>query len=328
MSAITIERGAAQRAAQSRPTPEIMSSGLVLSAALHVGLIAVIVLGLPSLFSPPPPQETPIAVELVTIAPETRATHPNPYRPRREARPIPAIAPPAPKPKPELRPQPAAATPPAAAPPPPPPPKPQPIETKAPPPVPQPKPDFAALEKREMPRPQTRRPDDRAFDKLLDKLDQRTPDKPTPQPARFDALLKNLTQQDAAADDAPPSPRQIAAAAEASSQPKAPLGSALTASQKDLIIEQIERCWDVPAGARDAKDLNIEVKAVVNQDGTVREAAIVDTARYATDPFFRAAADSAKRAVLNPRCSPLPVPADKYDAWHNLDLFFNPKDLL
>ncbi len=84
----------------------------------------------------------------------------------------------------------------------------------------------------------------------------------------------------------------------------------------------------MPAGARDAKDLVIEVKAAVNPDGTVREAAIVDTGRYAADPFFRAAADSAKRAVLNPQCSPLPVPPDKYEDWHNLDLFFNPKDLL
>ena len=59
-----------------------------------------------------------------------------------------------------------------------------------------------------------------------------------------------------------------------------------------------------------------------------RCAMIVDTGRYAADAFFRAAADSAKRAVLNPQCSPLHVPPDKYEAWHNLDLFFNPKDVL
>ena len=77
-----------------------------------------------------------------------------------------------------------------------------------------------------------------------------------------------------------------------------------------------------------AKDLDIEIKAVVNPDGTVRQATIINTGRYAADAFFRAAADSAKRAVLNPQCSPLHVPPDKYEAWHNLDLFFNPKDLL
>ena len=88
----------------------------------------------------------------------------------------------------------------------------------------------------------------------------------------------------------------------------------------------------MPAGARDAKDLVVEIKAVVNRDGTVREAAVVDTGRYAADPFFRAAADSAKRAVLNPQCTgpgnALKLPSDQYEAWHILDLFFNPRDLL
>jgi len=52
--------------------------------------------GLPSLFHHPPPEETPIAVELVTIAPETRATHPNPFRPTPEAKPEPPVVAPAP----------------------------------------------------------------------------------------------------------------------------------------------------------------------------------------------------------------------------------------
>ncbi|HTT81424.1 MAG TPA: hypothetical protein VMF86_17280 [Stellaceae bacterium] len=350
MSAITIERGVARDAPAGRPAPDIQPSGIMLSAALHVGLIALIALGLPSLFGPPPPREAPIAVDLVTIAPETRATHPNPYRPRRQARPIPAQAPPAPKPKPELHLHPTAAEPPSAPPPPPPPkPQPEPVVAKAPPPpppkprpepvvakappIPEPKPKLAAVQQPEPPRPAVHKADARAFAKLLDKLNERPADRPAPQLARFDALLKNLTQQDdAAAADAPPAPHPETATAEASAQPKAPLGSQLTASQIDLLRQQIERCWDVPAGARDAKDLVVEIKAAVNPDGTVRTATIIDTARYATDPFFRAAADSAKRAVLDPQCTgpqnPLKLPPDQYQAWRILDLFFDPKDLL
>ncbi len=351
MSAITIERDAARGAPAGRPAPDIQPSGLMLSAALHIGLVAVIAFGLPSLFGPPPPQETPIAVDLVRIAPDTRATRPNPFRPRREARPIPAKAPPAPKPKPQPHLHPTAAAPPAAAPPPPPPPlkprpepvatkapppplkpRPEPVVAKAPPPIPEPKPKMAALQPHDAARPAVRKADARAFEKLLNRLKDRPRDQPQPQLARFDALLKNLTQHDDAAADTPPSPHQEAATAEASAQPKAALGSQLTASQLDLLRQQIERCWDVPAGARDAKDLVVELKADVNPDGTVHAATIVDTARYATDPFFRAAADSAKRAVLNPQCTgpenPLKLPPDQYQAWHILDLFFNPKDLL
>lgn len=344
---ITIEQATSGAVLDDR-NREAMPGGLALSAALHVGLVLMIVFGLPNLFAPPPPQETPIAVDLVTIAPETKATHPNPFRPKREAKPEPAIAPPAPKPKPEPPKQPTAAEPPSSAPPPapspstaakpeakeppPPPPPPKPVETTAPRP-PEPKPRVERPQVHDTPRPEAKPTDPRAFAKLLDRLQDRKPEPhPQPQPA-FDALLKNLTrQQTAEAEDAPPAPQKMAAAAAPSSQPHAPLGSELTASQKDLIIQQIERCWDVPAGARDAQDLVVEIKAVVNADGTVSQAAVVDGGRYASDPFFRAAADSAKRAVLNPQCtgpaSPLPVPPDKYEVWRNLDLFFNPKDLL
>jgi outer membrane biosynthesis protein TonB len=323
---------------------EAMSRGLALSGSLHIVLIALIVFGLPNLFSHPPPEESPIAVELVTIAPQTHATRPNPYRPKPEAKPEPAIAPPAPIPQPKPEPHEAAAEPPSAASaappppapptppkpeakPPPPPPPPKPVEAKAPPPPPLPKPKPEPQQLHPTPRPEINKADSAKFAKLLNSLDPKPAEKP--EPAAFDALLRNLTRQPTPqADDAPPAPHQMAAAAPPSSQPHAPLGSTLTASEIDLLRQQIERCWDIPAGARDAQDLNIEIKAVVNHDGTVAQAAIVDTARYGSDPFLRAAADSAKRALLNPQCSPLPVPSDKFDAWHNLDLFFNPKDVL
>jgi len=333
------------------PARDKMPSGIALSATLHIGMIALILLGLPNLFRHPPPEETPIAVELVTIAPETRATHPNPYRPKPEAKPEPPVAAPAPRPEPKPEPPPMAAEPPpsAAAPPPPvapqppkpeikpaplpPPPPPKPVEAQAapmpPPRPPEPKPKPEPQQAHQPPRPDLRKPDSAAFDKLIKHLEEKRPEDKRPEPAQFDALLKNLTQQQTAqAEDAPPARPVLAAGAPPSSQPRAPLGSQLTASEIDLIRQQIEQCWNVPAGARDAQDLDVEIKAVVNPDGTVRQAAIVDTGRYGTDPNYRAAADSAKRAILNPQCSPLHVPPDKYEAWHNLDLIFNPKDLL
>ncbi len=341
MSVMAIERGLLPRAV----TPQEMQHGIALSASLHIALMVLILLGLPNLFHQPPPEETPIAVQLVMIAPDTRATMPNPYKPRAEAKPDLAVAPPAPVPQPKPEPPPTPAPPPSAsaapppapappqppkpevkAPPPPPPPPPKPVEAQAPPPPPpapkpEPKPQRQA---HQAPRPEQKKADPAAFDKLLKNLEDKHPE-----PAAFDSLLKNLTrQQMAQAEDAPPTPRRMnAASAAASSQPKAPLGSQLSASERDLIIQQIERCWVVPAGAKDADNLIIEVKAVVNPDGTVQKATIVDTGRYGADPFFRAAADSARRAVLNPQCSPLSLPPDKYEAWHNLDLFFNPKDL-
>ena len=92
--------------------------------------------------------------------------------------------------------------------------------------------------------------------------------------------------------------------------------------------EQIARCWNVPAGARDARDLVVEIRVVVEPDGNVRQATIVDQARLGSDPFFRAAAESARRAFFNPQCRPLHLPPDKYSIWKDLVVDFSPKDIL
>ena len=101
----------------------------------------------------------------------------------------------------------------------------------------------------------------------------------------------------------------------------------LTISEIDMVRQQLARCWNLPAGAKDADDLIIEIRTVMNPDGTVREARIQNQSRMQGDPFFRAAAESALRAVLNPRCSPLKLPPEKYDQWQTMTLTFNPKEM-
>ncbi len=328
--------------------PEMMPRGFALSATLHLGMLALILFGLPSLFHHPPPQETPIAVSLVTIAPETRATHPNPFRPKPEAKPEAAVAAPAPKPEPKPEPPaPAPEPPPSAAsappmpappdparpevkaPPPPPPPPPKPVEAQAPPPprLPEPRPKPEPQQARHAPRPEMTKADPKAFDKLLKTLEEKKPE-----PAAFDNLLKNLTRQQVAqAEEAPPAPHRMAATAPPSSQPKAPLGSQLTASELDALREMVRQqlmpCWNIPAGARDAKEMHVEIRAAVNLNGTVRQATIIDQGRLG-DPLFRAAAESARRTFFNPQCAPLKLPADKYEVWKDLVVDFNPRDLL
>src|SRR5438067_853655 len=238
MSAITAEHSVPPPAAKpetSSASERMPRSSIALSAGLHIGLFALILLGLPNLFRHKPPEEMPIAVDLVTIAPETRATQLNPFRPKPDAKPEAAIAPPAPKPEPKPEP-PVAAPPPSAAAPP---------QTPTPP---QPKPEA----------------------------------KPTPPPP-------------------PPKPVEALAPTPPPPEPQ-------------------------PIGARDAKDLVIEIRVSVGPDGVAQHAKIVDDGR--PDPIFRAAAESARRAFFAPECTPLRVPAGKYELWKDLVVSFSPKDLL
>jgi outer membrane biosynthesis protein TonB len=300
--------------------------GVALSAALHVVLGILLIAGLPKLFDPPATEEMPVAVQLVTIAPDTRATRPNPNQPRPDAKPeIPDAETPVAKPEAKPEPPPPPVPPSSAAVPPtpetakPPEPKPAPpLPLKPPEPKPEPKP----AEKVEAPRPKAKPEPTSQMVKNEPKPEQKKYD-----PGQFEALLKNLApQQSAPSPEAPPQKARVASA-KASSQPRAPLGGQLTASELDLIRQQIARCWNVPAGARDAKDLVVEIRVVVDRDGTVQQATIVDQGRLG-DPFFRAAAESARRAFFNPQCRPLHLPAEKYAIWKDLVVDFSPKDIL
>jgi hypothetical protein len=321
---MVLERGLPLDTDAAEPMPR---GGIIASAAMHIGIFVMIIVGLPTLFRPQIPDDQPIAVELVTIAPETRATKLNPNMPRPNAKPdtpVNAAPAPIPTPKPEP-PPPTPAAPPSAAPPPPaaaanaqpqpdktpPPPPPKPVEAQAPPPPPpKPEPKKAEAKTKAPPTP----PSDQKPDTKADT-------------AAFDSLLKNLTKAAPIPQpDAPPRRQQVAAAAPPSSQPHAPLGSQMTASELDLVREQIARCWNINAGARDAQDLVVEIRAQVQPDGTVTRADIVDQGRMA-DPLWRAAAESARRAFFNPNCTPLKLPPEKYATWKDLVVDFSPKDI-
>lgn len=123
----------------------------------------------------------------------------------------------------------------------------------------------------------------------------------------------------------PHTPSQPSTVPAGTSQPHAPVGSGLSASEMDMFREQISRCWNLPATARDGRDLVVEIRVVVSPGGNVEQATIVDQARAAGDPFYRAVAESARRAFFNPACRPLNLPADKYAIWRGMVVDFSPK---
>ncbi len=157
------------------------------------------------------------------------------------------------------------------------------------------------------------------------KKEEKKKDKPK-EVDELESILKAVKEEaqekkdDVAKDDASTKSENISDKYD-SSQP-------LSLSERDAIVSQFYRCWSIPAGAKDAYALVVTLKLVVASDGTVQQIELAkDKARYGSDTFFRAAADSAVRAVK--MCSPLKnLPPDKYDTWKDMELTFNPKDLL
>ena len=55
-------------------------------------------------------------------------------------------------------------------------------------------------------------------------------------------------------------------------------------------------------------------------DNSIR---IFDTNISKNNPFYGPITESAMRTLLNPECSPLKLPLDKYDLWKNLIIIFD-----
>ena len=83
-----------------------------------------------------------------------------------------------------------------------------------------------------------------------------------------------------------------------------------TATEIDILRNHVRQCWNAPYAANELNKI-INLKIFTNPDGSVVNVQIIDVAFYKKDPVYRAAADSARRAVKD--CSPLPLPKNKYN---------------
>jgi hypothetical protein len=95
----------------------------------------------------------------------------------------------------------------------------------------------------------------------------------------------------------------------------------LSQTEIDKIKNYIGKCWDTSIGASEVKMI-IPLKISANMDGSINGVEIVDTNFYAKDSFYRATADSARRAVID--CSPLPLPKNKAKLFESFILDFDP----
>lgn len=333
------------------------------SVALHAVVVLLAWLGLPLFARELPPQPRVVALEVVRVSERSAAPPavlaPTPEKkpesapPKPEAKPKPEPKPqpepkaeqkpaPAPKPRAEAKPTPepakAAEAPEPKAEPkaePPKAPEPEPVAMTEPEPKPEPKPESKpeATPKAKAPPPPAKKPaapvkePAKAESKPAPKKPKATPSPPSD----FARLLKDLSERKAASPttaDEPPLEQQVAALPDTSPVTGQDSVAQVTMSEIDVVRRQIERCWRVPAGARDAEDLVVRIRVHMNQDGTPASAEILDRARMAQDPPYRTAAESAQRAVLNHRCHPFKLPPEKYEYWQTMTLVFDPKEML
>lgn len=262
---------------------------------MHTFCILLALFGLPAFFPErAEPEPFVMTVEVVPIGEITNLpSAKTPITPKKEA-------PTPPKPKPET---PSAKEPPK--------PEPEPEE---------PKPDPEAV-----PDPDVKKEE---IKEKKEEPKKEEPKKDKPKPDDLAALLNKLKEESKEQDK---NAKDESTAVENKTRSDKPYDPAvpLSITEKDAIRSQFIKCWRMPAGARDAHELAVRVRVQLNQDGSVNKAELASDQRgkYSSNQFFRAAADSAIRAVW--KCNPVQnLPPEKYDAWGDMELNFDPAEML
>lgn len=101
-------------------------------------------------------------------------------------------------------------------------------------------------------------------------------------------------------------------------------GEKLTQSEMDALRGQIQRCWNVPVGALDAENLRVSLKFKLDPSGAVEGRPEIISGGNGSS-VERAAAESARRAIL--QCAPYNLPSEKYSAWADVIVHFDPTDM-
>ena len=102
----------------------------------------------------------------------------------------------------------------------------------------------------------------------------------------------------------------------------------LTLSEEDALKAQIFGCWSIPLGLPYNEKLLVRIKLKLKPDGTLIKSEVLDHARMNTpgQGFFKVLAESALRAIQ--LCQPLKVPTSGYERWKDLQLNFDPREML
>ena len=104
--------------------------------------------------------------------------------------------------------------------------------------------------------------------------------------------------------------------------------SGLTLTEEDALKAQIFGCWSIPLGLPYKENLLVRIKLKLKPDGTIMKSEILDHARMNKpgQGFYKVLAESALRAIQ--LCQPLRVPSTGYERWKDLQLNFDPREML
>ncbi|WP_404325604.1 hypothetical protein [Aerophototrophica crusticola] len=181
------------------------------------------------------------------------------------------------------------------------------------------------------------------------KKEEKKPDPPKPEPKKeekkpdppkkedppkrdFSSVLNNVLKDKPAEKPEPPAApsKQINAAKDRETRVPTPgtgQDATLSPGEEDALRRQFAACWNVDVGAKGVQEMSAEFRVFFNPQMEVIDSQFIKGSGNLSDPRFRSFAESAKRAIDNPRCKRLDLPAEKYGNQGTIVINFSPRDM-
>jgi hypothetical protein len=100
--------------------------------------------------------------------------------------------------------------------------------------------------------------------------------------------------------------------------------TAMTEDLTAMLNSEISRCYSPPVGVPHPENMITDFDVFLNPDGTVARS--TQLLALSDDPYAKAAADAARRAIYT--CQPYKLPADRYSQWREINpLHFDPRKM-
>lgn len=176
-------------------------------------------------------------------------------------------------------------------------------------------PDLEPLNKPEPPKTE------KQPEKQPEKSAEKQPEKPEEKPD-LAKLLTAAVERTQSNNQAQPQQPNITAQPPVANR----VGPPLSIGEKDGLRLQIKRCWSPPIGAANAESLIVTVRVGLSREGWLDGKPVLVAPNPVPNRLFQVAFEEAARALIE--CQPFKMPAEKYDQWRDLEVVFNPKDMV
>lgn len=170
------------------------------------------------------------------------------------------------------------------------------------------------------------------------------PEPAPPAPDRDDPQEQTQTASDApkpaAPTPAPPAPEVSSAVDDALAQAlggggdasggtgAAPSGPPITRGEKEALIVDVKRCWNVGALSSEALRTTVTLAVDMNQNATpiVSSIRMIDSSG-GSQAAANQAFEAGRRAIVRCGSDGFPLPAEKYGQWQTIEIVFNPENM-